>query len=44
MQSMLNREFFEGMANQKINTFALETAYDNVSPQKSVEYSNIARV
>ena len=44
MQSMLNREFFDGIANQNINTFTLETAYDNVNPQKSATYSNIARI
>ena len=44
MQSMLNRDFFEGRINQQVNTFAIETAYDNVNPQKSAEYSNIARI
>lgn len=44
MQSMLNRDFFEGRINQQVNTYAIETAYDNVNPQKSAEYSNIARI
>ena len=26
MQSMLNREFFEGRINQQVNTYAIETA------------------
>ena len=44
MQSMLNQEFFEDLTNQEVNTFAIETAYDNVNPQKSAEYSNTARI
>ena len=44
MQSMLNRDFFEGRINQQVNTYAIETAYDNVNPQKSAEYSNIDRI